>query len=340
MCSDANNLTLATFKSRMKAIAVLTSGGDAPGMNAAIRAVARQGRAEGVTVYGVQKGFAGLMAGDFIELTSRQVGGILQLGGTILGSARSLAFKTEEGRQNALTKLREKGIEGLVIIGGNGSQTGAYELHKMGFPVIGLASTIDNDLVGSDITLGVDTALNVALESIDRLKVTAASHRRAFIVEVMGRDCGYLALMAAIASGAEAVAIPEVETKPEDIARILHEGYNRGKLNGIVIVAEGANYDAAAMQAWFDGYAQELTGFEIRTITLGHVQRGGAPVASDRILGSRLGAEATRLLIAGESGKVVGIIKGELALTPHERVAGVTKGPDLNLMKLAASLAL
>ena len=309
-------------------------------MNAAIRAVTRQGLGLGAKVYGVQKGFAGLMAGDFIELTSRSVGGILHTGGTMLGSARSNEFKTEEGRKNALVKLKEKGIEGLVIIGGNGSQTGAHALHLMGFPVMGVASTIDNDLVGSDITLGVDTALNVALESIDRLKVTAASHRRAFIVEVMGRDCGYLALMAAIASGAEAVAIPEVETKPEAIAKILNDGYRRGKLNGIVIVSEGAKYDAEAMQAWFNDHAEEQVGFEMRTVTLGHVQRGGAPLASDRILGSRLGAEAARLLIEGESGKVVGIIKGDITLTPHEKVAGVTKAPDLELLKLAANLSL
>ena len=324
----------------MNAIAVLTSGGDAPGMNAAIRAVTRQGISQGVKVYGVQKGFAGLMAGDFTELTSRSVGGILQLGGTILGSARSLEFKTVEGRQKALQTLQQAGIGGLVIIGGNGSQTGAHALHEMGFPVMGIASTIDNDLVGSDITLGVDTALNVALESIDRLKVTAASHRRAFIVEVMGRDCGYLALMAAIASGAEAVAIPEVDIEPETIARTLHEGYERGKLNGIVVVSEGAKYDAEAMQAWFNAHADWASGFEMRTITLGHVQRGGAPLASDRIMGSRLGAEAARLLIAGESGKVVGIINGRISLTPHAQVAGVTKAPDLELLKLAKSLSL
>ncbi|MGB9634749.1 MAG: ATP-dependent 6-phosphofructokinase, partial [Chloroflexaceae bacterium] len=194
----------------MKRIAVLTSGGDAPGMNAAIRAVVRTGLDKGFEVFGVRHGYRGLIAGEFSLLTARDVGGIMQRGGTILGSARSEEFRTAEGQREALRRLGDAGIEALVVIGGNGSQTGSYALAKAGFPVVGVASTIDNDLYGSEITLGVDTALNIALEAIDRLKVTASSHLRAFVVEVMGRDCGYLALMTGIAGGAEAVTLPEV----------------------------------------------------------------------------------------------------------------------------------
>ncbi len=193
----------------MKRIAVLTSGGDAPGMNAAIRAVVRTGLAKGWEVFGVRRGYTGLIAGHIVPLGARDVGGIIQQGGTILGSARCPEFKTEEGRLEALRQLRFHDIEGLVVIGGNGSQAGAHALSQMGFPVVGVASTIDNDLYGSEITIGVDTALDVALEAIDRLKVTASSHQRAFLVEVMGRNCGYLALMAGIAGGAEAIVLPE-----------------------------------------------------------------------------------------------------------------------------------
>src|SRR6185503_9549548 len=227
----------------MKRIAVLTSGGDAAGMNAAVRAVVRTGLYNGWELYGVRCGYDGLIAGDFLPLGARDVGGIIQLGGTMLRSGRCLDFKTEPGRNEALRNLSENQIEALVVIGGDGSQTGAHLLSQTGLPVIGVASTIDNDLYGSEIIIGVDTALNIALEAIDRLKVTASSHRRAFLVEVMGRDCGYLALMAGIAGGAEAIIIPEVETKPEVVIEILHRSYERGKKHGMVVVAEGAKYN-------------------------------------------------------------------------------------------------
>ena len=204
----------------VKQIAVLTSGGDAPGMNAAIRAVTRTAIGKGWSVLGVRNGFAGLITGNFVPLRVRDVGGIMQIGGTVLGSARCPEFKTEDGRMAALRMLSQRDVDALVVIGGNGSQTGAYELSRMGYPVVGVASTIDNDLAGSEITIGVDTALNIALEAIDRLKVTASSHQRAFLVEVMGRECGYLALMAGIAGGAELSVIPEVETDPEEVASI------------------------------------------------------------------------------------------------------------------------
>ncbi len=322
----------------MKRIAVLTSGGDAPGMNAAIRAVVRTGLANGVEVFGVSHGYAGLINGEMFSYGLRDVGGIIQSGGTILGSARSLEFKTVEGRQRAIEQMKERGIEGLVVIGGNGSQTGAYELHKMGIPVVGVASTIDNDLIGSDITLGVDTALNIALEAIDRLKVTASSHRRAFLVEVMGRDCGYLAVMAGIAGGAEAVVIPEIETSPEQVANILEEAYKRGKTNGIVVVAEGAKYNADALTTFFKEHKSSI-GFELRATILGHVQRGGAPLAFDRLLGSRLGNAAATALISGMDAVVVGQIESKITFTPHIAVAGKLKPLDRSLLDLANTLA-
>src|SRR5512137_2695912 len=217
----------------MRRIAVLTSGGDAPGMNAAIRAVVRTGIGRGWEVFGVRHGYAGLIGGDMTALSARDVGGILQKGGTVLGSARSAEFETVPGREKAIRNLNIQGVEALVVIGGNGSQTGAHCLSQMGFPVVGVASTIDNDLVGSDITIGVDTALNIALEAIDRLKTTASSHQRAFLVEVMGRNCGYLALMAGIAGGAEAVVIPEAEIDPDVIAADVHGAYDRGKAHAL-----------------------------------------------------------------------------------------------------------
>ncbi|MBC7257350.1 MAG: ATP-dependent 6-phosphofructokinase, partial [Chloroflexi bacterium] len=203
----------------MKRVAVLTSGGDAPGMNAAIRAVVRTGLEAGFEVYGVENGYAGLIAGQFRPLGRRDVSEIMQLGGTFLGSARCEAFFQEAGRREAISQMEKRGIEAVIVIGGNGSQSGSYALSQMGFPVVGVASTIDNDLAGTDVTIGVDTAINVALEAIDRLKVTASSHGRAFLVETMGRKCGYVALIAGIAGGAEVVSIPEAELGPEEIAQ-------------------------------------------------------------------------------------------------------------------------
>jgi 6-phosphofructokinase 1 len=322
----------------MRRIAVLTSGGDAPGMNAAIRAVVRTGLDKGWEVFGVCHGYRGLITGDFLSLGARDVGGIIQRGGTILGSARCAEFKTEEGRLKALNQLRAKDLSGLIVIGGNGSQTGAYALSQLGFPVVGVASTIDNDLYGSDISIGVDTALNIALEAIDRLKVTASSHQRAFLVEVMGRDCGYLALMAGIAGGAEAVVIPEVETDPETIAVELRRAYERGKAHALVVVAEGARYNAEELAHYFQEH-QERLGFELRVTILGHVQRGGAPGAFDRLLATRLGAAATEHLAQGEHGLLIGLLKGEVTATPLAEVVANKKPLDLRLLELARVLA-
>lgn len=322
----------------MRHIAVLTSGGDAPGMNAAIRAVVRSGVAKGWEVFGIHQGFAGLIAGNIQAMGRRDVGGIIQRGGTVLGSARCPEFKTEAGRAMALRALNQHNIDALVVIGGNGSQTGAYALSKMDFPVVGIASTIDNDLYGSEITIGVDTALNVALEAIDRLKVTASSHSRAFLVEVMGRDCGYLALMAGIAGGAEAIVVPEIEVPPEAVADEIQSAFVRGKSHGIVIVAEGAHYNAEKLAAYFKEHEEEL-GFDLRVTKLGHVQRGGEPMAFDRILATRLGAGATAALERGEQSVLVGLNKSEVTSTPLEEVVNSHKPINQDLFELAGILA-
>ena len=322
----------------MNRIAVLTSGGDAPGMNAAIRAVVRAGCEKEMKMFGVRDGFQGLIAGNVVRLRARDVGGIIQHGGTFLGSARSLEFTTPEGRAKAMRNLKEYNIEALVVIGGNGSQTGAYELAKLGFPVVGIASTIDNDLYGSDITLGVDTALNIALEAIDRLKVTASSHRRAILVEVMGRKCGYLALMCAIAGGAENVVIPEIESLAEAIAKDILDAYRRGKNHALVVVAEGATLNATELSKYLEEH-KDLLGFSIRTTILGHVQRGGVPSASDRILAARLGVAAIDCLAQGRQGVLIGIGKGEIIETPLEVVATRKKELDLGLFQMSRILA-
>jgi 6-phosphofructokinase 1 len=322
----------------MKRIAVLTSGGDAPGMNAAIRAVVRAASEKRWEVFGVREGYAGLIAGSFVQLRPRDVGGIMQKGGTVLGSARCPEFHTEDGQRKAVRRLSQDDITSLVIIGGNGSQTGAYGLSKMGVPVVGVASTIDNDLAGSEITIGVDTALNIALEAIDRLKVTASSHHRGFLVEVMGRKCGYLALMAGIAGGAEVVVIPEMETTPECIARGLCAAYERGKQHALAVVAEGAKYNAEALAAYFkENHAR--TGFELRVTNLGHVQRGGTPTAFDRLLATRLGVGAVEALEHGEEGVLVGMNRGVVTTTPYTEVVDVQKPIDADLLALAGVLS-
>jgi 6-phosphofructokinase 1 len=271
-------------------------------------------------------------------MTARDVGGIIQRGGTILGSARSTEFRTDAGREKALDGFRQSGIEALIVIGGNGSQAGAHALSQMGFPVVGVASTIDNDLYGSEITIGVDTALNIALEAIDRLKVTASSHQRAFLVEVMGRNHGYLALMSGIAGGAEAIVLPEIETDPETIADEIRIAYERGKAHAIVVVAEGAKYDADKLAAYFREHREEL-GFELRVTTLGHVQRGGEPGAFDRLLATRLGAAATACIARGEHGVLVGFLRGEVNTTPLSEVIANRKSLNMDMVELAQSLA-
>lgn len=321
----------------MKRIAILTSGGDAPGMNSVIRAAVRTGIDRGLEVYGVRHGYSGLIEGDIHNLGPRDVGGIMQHGGTVLGSARCPEFETEPGRLKAIRELNRKQIEALVVVGGNGSQTGALALLRQGFPVVGVASTIDNDLAGSEITLGVDTALNIALEAIDRLKTTASSHQLAFLVEVMGRKCGSLALMAGVAGGAEVILIPEVEFTPEEVARELRQAYERGKPHAIAVVAEGAAYNASALQTYFSA-REAQTGFRLRTTILGHVQRGGVPSAYDRLLGARFGAAAVEAILAGKLGVLVGIDHNRITTTALEEIVGVPKPLDPELLALARVL--
>ena len=322
----------------MKRIAVLTSGGDAPGMNAAIRAVVRAGLDAGIDILGVHNGYTGLISGDMSYLSRRDVGGIIHTGGTFLGSARCQEFQTIDGRQAALDALAKQQVDGLIVIGGNGSQTGSLALSKMGFPVVGIASTIDNDLEGTDVTIGVDTAINVALEAIDRLKVTAASHRRAFLVETMGRKCGYVALMAGITGGAEVVVIPEREITPSEVAREIREAYDRGKNHALVVVAEGARNNARKLIAAFEGNP-EMTGFHLRATILGHVQRGADPTASDRLLATRLGEGAIRAFLRGEQGVLVGLRGNHVVTTPLDEIVGQKKSLDLELLELARIMA-
>jgi len=306
-------------------------------MNAAIRAVVRTAADLSADVFGVQGGYAGLIADNVRYLSRRDVGGIMQHGGTILGSARCEEFRTVKGREIALSHLEQRGIEGLVVIGGNGSQTGSHALSLMGFPVVGVASTIDNDLAGSDVTIGVDTAINVAIEAIDRVKVTAASHHRAFLVEVMGRKCGYVALMAGIAGGAEVVVVPEHELTPEQVADELRAAYDRGKTHAVVVVAEGAKNNAARLLEHFED--PNDTGFALRATILGHVQRGASPTAADRLLGTRLGERAARAMLAGQTGVLVGLHGDQVTTTPLEEIVGRTKGIDLELFELARIMA-
>lgn len=322
----------------MTRVAVLTTGGDAPGINAAIRAAVRTGIDKGWEMFGVRHGYAGLVKGDFVSLGLRDVGGIIHLGGTLLGSFRFPQFKTEETQITAIRVLHDHQIDAVIVIGGDGSQSGSFALSQKDFPVVGVASTIDNDLCGSEITIGVDTALNIALEAIDRIKVTASSHERAFLVEVMGRDCGYLALSAGIAGGAEAIALPEVETDPEVLARCLRDGYDRGKRHAIVVVAEGARYNAEKLMQYFREHRERL-GFDLRDVKLGHVQRGGAPTAFDRILATRFAAAAVESLAREEYGVLIGLNRGEITATPLAQIVGRKKNLDPCLLSLASVLA-
>ncbi len=300
----------------MKRIAVMTSGGDSPGMNAAIRAVVRTGMEDEIEVYGVRQGYSGLINGDIHPLTSIEVSGILQRGGTILQTARNEEFKTEAGQKRALRRLNERGIEGIIVVGGNGSLTGALALHRMGFPTVGIPGSIDNDIYGTDMSIGVDSALNTILDALDRLRDTATSHQRAFLIEVMGRNCGYLALMGGILGGAEIVVTPERATTLEEVASALEDAYVRGKSHAIAVIAEGAPFKSTELVDYLQDNPN--IGFEIRLTILGHIQRGGSPTAFDRLLATRMGVKAVRLLNKGESGVMVAQVGREMKAIPLE----------------------
>lgn len=322
-----------------KSIAVLTSGGDAPGMNAAIRAVVRVGIAEGYSIFGVNRGFEGLIRNDFVPMSSRSVSNIIQKGGTILRTARSEAFMTLEGRQQAADNLAGRGISALVGIGGDGTFHGLVELAKV-WPgqVIGVPGTIDNDLYGSDYTIGFETAVNTALEAIDRLRDTADSHDRFFLVEVMGRWAGYLALQVAMAGGAEHVILPEEEPDIAKIAREFEAGRIRGKNSGIVVVSErgkeGAVYEIAkALEA--------SSKCKYRVTILGHIQRGGSPCSRDRVLATKLGAHAVKLISQGQTGVMAGEMADRLVAVPLEETWTRKKDKPLDgfLLEILAALS-
>lgn len=286
----------------MKKIAVLTSGGDSPGMNAAIRAVVRKANFHGVEVMGIFHGFEGFIEGDMEKLDLGSVGGIIQRGGTKLYSARCPKFKEDQYQLMGIEKMKEAGVEGLVVIGGDGSYRGAMELTEKGFPCVGVPGTIDNDVPGTEYTIGFDTALNTVIECIDKIRDTATSHENTFIVEVMGRDAGDIALWAGLAAGAESVLIPEQDYSIDDIIERIERGVARGKRHSIIIVAEGVMPASDLAKI-----LKEKAGIEIRVSVLGHIQRGGSPTARDRVLAGRLGAKAVEVLLEGRGGRAVGI---------------------------------
>jgi 6-phosphofructokinase 1 len=321
----------------MKRLGVLTSGGDAPGTNSCIRAAVRTALSHGLEVVGIRRGYVGLMEWEVQPLHGRFVGGISHRGGTVLQTARTERFKTISGQQQALRNLNENSIDGLVIIGGDGSLKGALRLHEAGVPVLGVPATIDNDVPFTDMALGVDTAMNTALTAIDKIKDTATSHRRAFLVETMGRDSGYLALMVGMASAAEAIVIPEVPSSGEEILELMKDDYNKGKGHFIIVIAEGAKPDCDTIGQYLREREHEL-GFGVRVSTLGYIQRGGSPTAFDRLLGTRLGVAAVEHLVQGEQGKMVGLIGNRVVATDLEKVVEGEKQVDLNLYKMAQML--
>jgi 6-phosphofructokinase 1 len=288
----------------MKKIALLTSGGDSPGMNAAVRAIVKSCLYHGIQPLGIRDGYRGMMEGDFWNMTYADVDNIIQLGGTILGTARSEAFLEKEGRSAAIEKLSAEGVEGLIVIGGDGSFKGATVLSsEMGIPVIGIPGTIDNDMFGTDHTIGYDTALNTVIDAVDKIRDTASSHHRIFFVEVMGRHAGFIALDAAIASGAETVLIPEEETSIEKLVEQIRS-QNKGKRSSIIIVAEGD--DAGGSLEIIKKVRPYLEGYDLKTSVLGHLQRGGKPSAFDRILATRMGVQAVELLRTGQRNLMIG----------------------------------
>src|SRR3990170_2438683 len=298
---------------KINRIGVLTSGGDAPGMNSCIRAVARTALFNGCQVYGIREGFVGLLRGDMLPLAPRDVGGIIQRGGTMLGTARSEDFYEEKGQLEGVRMLSENAIDALVVIGGDGSMRGARALAAKGVQVVGIPASIDNDMWGTNMAIGVDTALNTLSDAIDKLRDTASSHRRAFLIETMGRNCGYLALMAGVIGGAEVILIPEAEMTIAEVAGKVEDAYKRGKTHSIVIVSEGASIRTTDLSKALDAMK---VGFTTRVTILGHIQRGGRPSAFDRLLATRLGVKAVDGLLAGHSDVMYGLSGRNIEAVP------------------------
>lgn len=315
-------------------IGILTSGGDAPGMNAAIRAVVRRGISLGLTVYGIRRGYDGLLDGDFRPMGVESVGDIIHRGGTILHTARSERFRLPEGQDLAAARLRGAGISGLVVIGGEGSFKGMIELGKRGIRAVGVPATIDNDIPFTDYSIGFDTALNTGVEAVNRLRDTATSHERVFVVETMGRESGHLALAVGVAGGAESILIPELPVNIEDVCYKLRRGLDRGKVHSIIVVAEGATSGMDVAKA-----IEKCMGMELRVTILGHVQRGGTPTAFDRLIASRMGAAAVDALVQDNVGVMVGISGTKTVFTPMTEVVKSKKEIDLELYNMAEDLA-
>lgn len=320
----------------VRGIAVLTGGGDAPGMNAAVRAVVRTALAGGLKAWGIQSAYEGMVRGEVRELGARDVGGILQRGGTVLQTARYPDFAQPERQQEAIRQMRARGIDALVAIGGDGTMRGALALHRLGFPVVGIPASIDNDVYGTDIAIGVDTALNTIVEAIDKLRDTASSHRNAFIVETMGRHCGHLALMAGIVSGAEMTLIPEQEAGAAEVAAAVRGAHERGKTHAIIVVSEGASLRAGALKDRLD---EMKLGFGFRVTKLGHVQRGGSPSAWDRLIAARFGIAAVERLQADGSGAMVGLKASSIVAVPLEEAGTRQRPVDLEYYRMARMLA-
>ena len=319
----------------IKKIAVLTSGGDSPGMNAAIRSVVRTCAYHNIECVGVYRGYEGLIEGDFKQMNARSVRGIINKGGTILKSARSKEFRTKEGRQKAFEKLVQNDIEGLVVVGGDGSFTGAMIFNEeFGFPVMGIPGTIDNDIVGTSHTLGFDTALNTVVDAIDKIRDTASSHNRLFFIEVMGRDVGHIALNVGIAGGAEEILIPEEDLGLDRLVESLNKSRSSGKTSSIVIVAEGDKIGKNIFELK-DYVDENMEDYDVRVSVLGHMQRGGSPSCFDRVLASRMGVKAVESMLEGKTNFMVGLMNGDMELTPLEMaIKGKTK---INLELLRVS---
>jgi 6-phosphofructokinase 1 len=323
----------------IKSVGVLTSGGDAPGMNAAIRATVRNCIYNNLKVFGIKRGYQGLIENDIEELQSNSVSNIIQSGGTILKSARSMDFRTEEGRKKAYENLISRGIDSLVVIGGDGTFTGARifgEEHD--FPVVGIPGTIDNDLYGTDYTIGYDTALNTVVEAVDKIRDTATAHSRLFFIEVMGRDAGFLALRSGIASGAEAILVPEVKTDFDQLENFLQTGFSKKKTSSIVLVAEGDEIGGALKIA--ERVGKEHPEYDVRVTILGHLQRGGSPSAFDRVIASRLGVSAVDALLDNQKEVMVGIANNKVVLTPFANALKNKKPLNPQLLEITKILSI
>lgn len=325
---------------KIQSVGVLTSGGDSPGMNAAIRAIVRTGISNGLDMYGIYRGYEGLIDGQIEKMESRSVSNIIQRGGTILKTARSKRFMTEEGRRLAYENLMSHKIDALVAIGGNGTFTGAVQFASeyADFPVVGLPGTIDNDLFGTDYTIGFDTAVNTVLDAVDKIRDTATSHDRLFFIEVMGRDSGYLALFSGVAAGAEFILVPETKTYPDNLARVLKYDMGKNKTSGIVIVAEGDDaggaYEVAAK------VKERLPHVDTRVTVLGHIQRGGSPSANDRVLASVLGYASIQALLEGRKGVMAGLVDKQVVFTPFAEAIKSKKGFFFGMLEVARILAI